>query len=490
MANINRECRRVMRHARDYNTWFEAAQELDRREGWETWREEEDSSEFDVELIRNRTRLIRRYRRNDDIKRMTYHLRQGLHWNLGNMGSPALYNRARTGTKYLIHDFVNEMSAALNYLADADFDEFPTAEKIKFFQDVALSFGRSALMLSGGVNMGFFHLGVLKALQEQQLLPKVISGSSAGAFCAAFFGTRAEEDVPDFYDIEHYDLTFWKLLSPQVAQRRGVVMDQNQLRRTMEQFFPDVTFEDAYKASGRVINITVSPPRSTQIPRLLNYLTFPHLYVREAVLASCAVPFVFGPVMLMTRDPEGEKEPFMPSQRWSDGSLKSDMPIMRLRRLHNVNHTIVSQTNPHVLPFMQFSNRDQGGMGQAASEFMLSTARVQAGTTLDLLRRVTPHGRVNDYLGTAHAMVSQNYRGSVTILPRFKAINYARIAANPSVREIHDYILEGERSTWAKIAMIRTQTTISRTLDACLKRLQARTDINRPSGQPKLRVVR
>ena len=59
------------------------------------------------------------------------------------------------------------------------------------------------------------------------------------------------------------------------------------------------------------------------------------------------MPVLFPPVMLMTRDENGERVPYMPLLRWNDGSLKSDLPMLRLRRLHNVNHFIVSQTNPH-----------------------------------------------------------------------------------------------------------------------------------------------
>src|SRR3546814_6993853 len=97
--------------------------------------------------------------------------------------------------------------------------------------------------------------------------------------------------------------------------------------------------------------------------RLLNHLTFPYLCVREAVLASCAVPLLFPPVMLMTQDERGERVPYMPLLRWNDGSLKSDLPILRMRRLHNVNHFIVSQTNPHVLPFVS-AKREPGDRGQ------------------------------------------------------------------------------------------------------------------------------
>ena len=38
--------------------------------------------------------------------------------------------------------------------------------------------------------------------------------------------------------------------------------------------------------------------------------------------------------------------------KWKDGSLHADLPITRISELFNVNHFIVSQTNPHAIPFM------------------------------------------------------------------------------------------------------------------------------------------
>ena len=46
-------------------------------------------------------------------------------------------------------------------------------------------YGRSALLLSGGGGLGIYHLGVIKALFEADLLPRIVSGSSAGAICGA-----------------------------------------------------------------------------------------------------------------------------------------------------------------------------------------------------------------------------------------------------------------------------------------------------------------
>jgi predicted acylesterase/phospholipase RssA len=45
-----------------------------------------------------------------------------------------------------------------------------------------------------------------------------------------------------------------------------------------------------------------------------------------AVMASCAVPGVFPPVMLMARNVHGEAQPYLPTRRWVDGSIADDLP--------------------------------------------------------------------------------------------------------------------------------------------------------------------
>jgi len=50
-------------------------------------------------------------------------------------------------------------------------------------------------------------------------------------------------------------------------------------------------------------------------------------------------------------------EPYYPEGlKWQDGSLEFDLPMNRLSELFNVNHFIVSQVNPHVIPFATIGN--------------------------------------------------------------------------------------------------------------------------------------
>jgi TAG lipase/steryl ester hydrolase/phospholipase A2/LPA acyltransferase len=59
---------------------------------------------------------------------------------------------------------------------------------LEFFAETRHALGRTALLLSGGARLGTYHLGVIKCLREQALLPRIIAGSSAGSIFAALLG--------------------------------------------------------------------------------------------------------------------------------------------------------------------------------------------------------------------------------------------------------------------------------------------------------------
>ena len=493
MDRIARDYEAQLHNATDYATWLQAAQALDQRQGLDDWKDDETSEIYDWRLIRSRLRQIRQYRAESDIAKLVYHLRQGLHWNLGNIGNPHLFSTARAGTKHLINEYVNEVASALNDLCDTERAEFPHAEKLRFFHQVALSYGRSSLMLSGGATLGLFHVGVVRALFRENLLPTVLSGSSAGSIVASVVCTHTQEQAEELMDPKNAFYHFWRMLPFRQMLKRGSVMDQEQLRLAISKNIGDMTFEDSYKISGRILNITVSPNGVNQPPRLLNYLTFPYLYIHEAVLASCAVPILFPPVMMMTRDMKGDRVPYMPQLKWNDGSLKSDLPTIRLRRLHNVNHFVVSQTNPHVLPFVSRNEPGSKGLMNSVRELAQNTVRQQARNVLSLARANFPMGKLEKPIDTAAGILDQDYRGNINIFPEVSLWRYANVTSNPTMESVRRFMLEGERATWPRMEMIRTQTLISSTLDRCVDRLEAKPQPDKVRELPKkpgLRIVR
>ncbi len=77
-------------------------------------------------------------------------------------------------------------------------------KKIEFFENCEKAYGQPALMFSGGATLGLFHTGVCKALIEQDLMPKVLSGSSAGAIMTGMLGISASEDIQNLLNGEQF----------------------------------------------------------------------------------------------------------------------------------------------------------------------------------------------------------------------------------------------------------------------------------------------
>ena len=112
------------------------------------------------------------------------------------------------------------------------------------------------------------------------------------------------------------------------------------------------TFQEAFDRTGRILNITVSPTNRSDPPRLLNYLTAPHVLVWSAAVASSSLPGVFEANRLLVKDADGsERYESNTSVRFADGSLENDLPMQQLSEMFNVNHFIISQVNPHAVMF-------------------------------------------------------------------------------------------------------------------------------------------
>jgi len=144
--------------------------------GHKRWRQVDHTSQYDYAQIRLRLDKLRSLRSRHDYQGLLFTLNEGIHGNMGGMGRHSLYSRAKFGTKSLIEQYIDEVDDSLRFLAELKTDDINVQEKLDFFYRANICFGRSALMLSGGGVLGFYHLGVVKTLLDQDLLPRVISG--------------------------------------------------------------------------------------------------------------------------------------------------------------------------------------------------------------------------------------------------------------------------------------------------------------------------
>jgi len=296
-----------MDNAADYGEWLEAAQKLDEFETHDRWKLLDESELYDANLIRKRLADMRRLQAENDIQGIMFNLRSGMVRGLGGIGNPRLHTHAYVGTKKLIEEYTAMVMQLLKMLHDAPDEELPLERKLAFFAESRHALGKTGLLLSGGASLGMFHFGVLKALHQQNLLPRVISGSSAGSIVAALVGTRTSDEMDDLFVPGTIDLTFfppagslWRKMRRLLFE--GHLMEINILQSALRKNVGDVTFYEAYERTGKILNITVSPANDYERPRLLNYLTSPNVLIWSAACASCAFPILYQPVELLAKN--------------------------------------------------------------------------------------------------------------------------------------------------------------------------------------------
>lgn len=482
-----------MKNAETSEQWAVAARELDILENNEEWKFELSSSDFDVALIEERLKELDDARTDCDIKRMLTLVRTALSRDLGGMSDIRLYKHSHIGTKNLIERYIDSTLDTIRSLVETSKYSMPDGMATKDILEQVLyarqAFGRSALLLSGGATFGMNHVGVLKALFEAKLLPRIISGTSAGSIVCSVLCTRTDEEIPDVLkEFPYGDLAVFEEDGKEegILDRirrlltQGAWIDIKHLTRVMREMLGDMTFQESYNRSRRILNITVSSASVYELPRLLNYVTAPSVMIWSAVAASCSVPVLFSAGQLLVKNPiTGENSPWNPTpQHWIDGSVDNDLPMTRLAEMFNVNHFIVSQVNPHVVPFLAKDDaaitanaQSDGETGPGLIYTLTNLAKDEALHRMYMLAEL---GIFPNLVSKARSILSQKYSGDITILPEIEYKDFPRILKNPTAEFMVQTCLCGERATWPKLSRIRNHCAVELELDAAVQTLRTR----------------
>ncbi len=459
--------------ARSYEEWKAAAIAHDKQSGVLRWQNSDESKHFDYASIRRRLKRLRRLKKKNDYRGVMFALNEGLHGNIDGMGSSALYGKSKFSTKKLIVDYVDEVVDALDLLASGKARGIPRDDRLDFFRRARHCYGCSALMMSGAGSLLFFHIGVVKALWHEGVLPDILSGSSGGAVVGSLVSTHTDKELTKIFDPEHLveEIERDQGLFDRFEAFRPEVTPIEDVQEALNRLIPDVTFQEAFERTGRHLNVSIAAAEKHQTSRLLNSITTPNVFVREAVMASAAVPGFYPPVALAAKNDHGVKQPYLPSRRWVDGSLSDDVPAKRLARIYGTNHFIVSQINPHIFPFVTDTKRKRDllttirqAAGRSAREWINASASV-------FEKPLAWNSTVNRLANVGLSIINQDYFGDINILPDRRLFNPLKLLAHRPIEEIIELIEMGEKATWPKIEMIRIQSRISRRLDRILTKL-------------------
>ncbi|KAF2797019.1 patatin-domain-containing protein [Melanomma pulvis-pyrius CBS 109.77] len=474
-----------MRNAESYDEWKTAATELDTLEGNDFWKREDESHEYDAALVAARLKQLDDARINCDVKKMLFLIRTALTRGLGGMGDLRLYKHSHIGTKALIERYIEsaqETMTALFEVSAKQGDHCPVQPRQLMDSLLATrqSFGRSALLLSGGGTFGMNHIGVVSSLWKARLLPRIISGASAGSIVCAVLCTKTDAEIPEVLEEFCYgDLAVFEKegdedgIMKKAARflKYGALFDITHLMNVMRNLLGDITFQESYNRTRRILNITVSSASLYELPRLLNYVTAPNVMIWSAVCASCSVPFIFSPASLLAKDPRTGKEvPWNPTPNagWIDGSVDNDLPMTRLAEMFNVNHFIVSQVNPHVVPFLAKEEDNIGAEAQQSSAFSAGPswihhmANLAKGEALHRLQVLSELGVFPNYLTKARSVLNQRYSGDITIFPSISYAHFPKCS------------LTGERATWPKLSRVKNHVAIELALDETIRKFRTR----------------
>lgn len=160
------------------------------------------------------------------------------------------------------------------------------------------------LALSGGGVKGFAHLGVLKALAEENIKIDIISGTSAGALAAALYadGYQPDEILNLFEDKgfkQFVDLTTFK----------GGIFKSDKLHRFLKKHLRAKKFEDL-KTPIRITATNVENGKTA---------IFENGDLIHPILASCAFPIVFTPIKIE-------------NNYYIDGGLLKNFPVSIIKK--------------------------------------------------------------------------------------------------------------------------------------------------------------
>jgi TAG lipase/lysophosphatidylethanolamine acyltransferase len=270
----------------------------------------------------------------------------------------------------------------------------------------------------------------------------------------------------------------------------------------------DLTFEEAYARSKRILNITVASDRAHEVPKVLNYLTAPNVLIWSAACASTAATYpLYAQVHLLAKDHQGGISKWSPTGRdinWvtsaepaasihtkggimnyiADGAStnysrgeRESSAHHRLAELFNVNHIIVSQAGALAAPMVLRGWRERHSFW----------ARLVSAALMEVRHRTAQAAYFGLIPGALARWISPDtVSGDITITPELSLSDYRSIFADPNADHLHYWIRKGEVSTWPLISLIQNRCVIELSLDTNYSQMKATSQLIKAGAKKQL----
>ena len=507
-----------------YTDWCRKATVVDEITGANLWRRNFFSRRYDFNSVLEQYSMLQQYLLIKDIESIKEKFSTTgpcMLRNFAGIVDKRLFSKSLMGTKLLIEQYQDNVLQGLDLL---DMSSIPTS----YFQRCKLSLGTTALILKGGSLFGLFHLGVIKGLLSQNLMPNIISGSSMGACVAGLFGCLSNEELIQLLEGDHilniikYDIELLRSCGyGNVDQHVNIgTLIQNLIHHGYSQdvylfiqfvikyIVKDITFEEAYQTTGKVFNIVIHPT-DPSCPNLLNYVTTPNLLISSAINCSLGSGVISEETKLLCKNLDNEIISYLSEDKTRSTSFlapenaivcnNSDNPYTRLTELFNVNNFVVSLARPFLAPLvvndlkheiktskyyyykhypstpnaMILPQLDYTEMEPLAFKFKYHLERkLKNIITMEFRYRM----EVLDNLGLLCSWIKRliiddktpRSAIEITIVPRIKNLSVTRIIEG-QLDNISYWIKYGEQNTWPVLPLIKTRCVVEFKLDHIIR---------------------
>lgn len=160
------------------------------------------------------------------------------------------------------------------------------------------------LALSGGGARGAAHIGVIRALLEHDIVPNVISGTSAGSVAGALYAAGLTPDQMLEFVAQSSVYKLIKVGIPRMGLTNLTYLHQKLVESIKR---------DSFEALRYPLYVAITNLNTGQVEIRSSGALF------DVIVASCSLPFVFKPVLL-------------DEQLYVDGGVMSNLPVRPIRR--------------------------------------------------------------------------------------------------------------------------------------------------------------
>lgn len=245
-----------------------------------------------------------------------------------------------------------------------------------------------ALALGGGAARGFAHVGVIKALEAQGIVPDIIVGTSAGSVVGALYaaGYNGFELQQLSMEMDESQVSDWSM------PNRGVIKGE-----ALQYFINNAVKQRTLEKMKKIFAVVATDLHSGEM------IVFRTGNTGMAVRASSAVPGIFQPVSINGRE-------------YVDGGLVAPVPV-RVARSLGADFVIA----------VDISDKPKNNSTESSTDVLLQTFNIM-GQSISrnelpdadvVIRPVTPGISSTNFKGR-HIAVMQGEKAVAAILPELK----------------------------------------------------------------------